>query len=794
MAKTREQAESSRERRGTPGPFPEAFLALLPVFACFLGGGTEKWGEGIIYGLLGIYLLVRPPRRSLGIALNLTLLALLLCAASAFLPSNWFFQPSWRAVDANDFGIVLPGTASPQPWITFTCMFSLLAGLSWFYIVASEQLGLHEARTTLRWFSAGVVLLAGICILFWLAKNAPPFWHNERNFGPFPNRNQTANLFSLTAIIILACGQDDIRKGRKRWIFWVLGLAIIVAAIIINYSRAGIGILIAGCALWLGLFSLCQRSHSASRIALVFSFLLLLATALLLFGGQTLERFHLHNLGNVGISSDFRWRIFSDAFRLIADSPWAGIGLGNFENVFAIFRAASYSDRRAIHPESDWLWLTSEAGWLAVALVLIVLALIVPKVFPMREGTNQRYRLATLIACGLFILHGLIDVSGHRVGTAFAGILLLGVSLHRPHSFRISRILPFLFRGVGLVLIVIGMGWIVQTRTKNLWSGSLGVTNAKYLAGVSNRERNFPETVEITNKALQWAPLDWELYFSRAIAEVELKEKDNAVADFRRARFLEPISFELPLVEGNTWLRSEPVLAATAWREALRRAGSDRPGVYSQMLTKASLRNPQVSQILSEMGVSHHDLALPYLARISGAEFNRALAKVLENDPELKSFTEPEKFILFSYWSDRGEAAELSRAIEQHRDWLPYAWFGLAKARANTRDFRGAYELTRHYGDSPALPRVSLNTTDRLQLESRFRASPDTYAIGYELYRAQEKEGRIDDALQTVRHFSDRHNTPAYWKYLEAQLWAEKGNFERAWNAWLKFHDAQSSK
>ena len=44
----------------------------------------------------------------------------------------------------------------------------------------------------------------------------------------------------------------------------------------------------------------------------------------------------------------------------------------------------------------------------------------------------------------------------------------------------------------------------------------------------------------------------------------------------------------------------------------------------------------------------------------------------------------------------------------------------------------------------------------------------------------------------TVRHFSERANSPVYWKYLEAQLWAEKENYERAWIAWLKFHAAQS--
>src|SRR5438132_6628 len=278
------------------------------------------------------------------------------------------FRPPWRASYVNDLGIILPATLTPQPWITGTCLISFLAGLTWLYVVCSEQLGLREVRTALRLFTGGVVALAAICILFWLAKTAPPFWHNERSFGPFPNRNQTGNLFGLTAIMILACGQDDIRKSRQRWIFWGAALALMVAAIIINFSRAGIGILVAGSALWLGIFSLRQRSPS--RIALVVSFLLLLLTALLLFGGQTLERFHLRNLANAGISNDFRWRIFSDVFQLIRDSPWVGIALGNFEDVFAIFRAASFSDRRAIHPESDWLWLWSELGWVAVALVI----------------------------------------------------------------------------------------------------------------------------------------------------------------------------------------------------------------------------------------------------------------------------------------------------------------------------------------------------------------------------------------------------------------------------------------
>ena len=766
-----------------------ATIALLPVLACFLGGATEKWEEGLVITLLALCLLVRPPRFSLGALTNLVLLTLFILAAVAFLPARWFFQPEWHAAFVNTFGIQLPSTLTPQPWITLSYLVSFAAGLSWLYVVSTQDLELREARFQLRLFTSGTALLATTCIAFYLAHTTLPFWHNQRNFGPFPNRNQTGDLFGLTAIMILAWGQDDLRKRRKRWIVWILALVLIVAATILNFSRSGIGILVAGSAFWLGAFAFRQRPPS--QLALGVSFLLLLLTALLLFGGQTFERFNLRDFGSAGISTDFRWRIFHDTFRLIRDSPWCGIGFGNFESIFAIFRDASLSDPRALHPESDWLWLWTELGWPGVVLTILGIALLVSRVFPLREGTNQGYRLAALIAALLFALHGIVDVSGHRVGTAFVAVFLLGLSQRRPLSLKTSQWMPILFRFVGLVLLVAGLSLVVATRGEKLLPGSVGVSSAKQLSAVADTEGNFSETVALTTRALRWAPLDWQLYSVRAIAEVELKQTTNAVDDFRRARFLEPIAYEVALAEGNAWLPSRPVLAVTAWREALRRAGPLRPEVYASMLSDASLRSPEVSSILEAIGLSEHDLALPYLSRISGAPFNRALAQLLRDDPNLQSFSETEKLVLFAFWSERGDAEEISRAVEQHPDWLRYAWLGMAKYKASKNDFRAAYELTQRYGEPVALPRVATNFSLQ-DLEKRFHAAPDNYGVGYELYRAQMQNGRVDDALLTARHFSERPNSPAYFHFLEAQCWAGKQNWERAWNAWQAFQAAQA--
>jgi O-Antigen ligase len=768
-----------------------ATIALLPVLACFLGGATQKWEEGLVITLLALCLIVRPPRFSLGTLTNLVLLSLFTLAAVAFLPARCFFQPEWRATFVNDFGIQLPSTLTPQPWVTLSYLASFAAGLSWLYIVSTQDLELREARFQLRFFTSGIVLLAAISIALCLAHSTVSFWHNEQNFGPFPNRNQTGVLFGLTAIVILAWAQDDLRKRRKRWIGWILALILIGAAFILNFSRSGIAILMAGSAFWLGALAFRQRSAWRLTLGISLSLLLLLLTALLLFGGLTLQRFHLHNFRSTGISSNLQWQIFHDTFRLVRNSPWCGIGFGNFEPIFAIFRDASLYDPQALYPESDWLWLWTELGWPGVVLIIVGIALLASRVFPLRAGTNQGYRLAALIAALLFAIDGIVDVSGHQMGTAFAAVFLLGLSLHRPLSLKTSQWISILFRFVGLVLLAVGLSLVVAAHGDKLLPGSVGIASAKQLSAVVDRESNFSETVALTTRALRWAPLDWQLYSARAIAEVELEKTQSAVDDFRRARFLEPIAYEVPLAEGNAWLPYRPMFAVTAWREALRRAGPLRPEVYTSMLSDASLTSPEVGPILEAIGLSEHDLALPYLNRISDASFNRALAQLLRNDPNLQSFSETEKLALFTFWSERGDPEEISRAVEQHPDWLRYAWLGIAKYKATKNDFRSGYELTQRYGEPVALPRVATNFSLQ-NLEKRFAALPNNYGIGYKLYRAQIQNGRVDDALLTARHFSERSSSPAYFHFLEAQCWAEKQNWERAWNAWQAFQAAQA--
>jgi hypothetical protein len=180
------------------------------------------------------------------------------------------------------------------------------------------------------------------------------------------------------------------------------------------------------------------------------------------------------------------------------------------------------------------------------------------------------------------------------------------------------------------------------------------------------------------------------------------------------------------------------------------------------------------------------------LAEISGPAFDQALKLFLERDPNLQTLGETQKLALFAMWSEHGNRDGLARAVAQHPDWLQYAWLGMAKYYAGKSDFRAAYQLTQRFGEPAALPRISEDGTSLDELKKRFYAAPENPAAGYALYRRYKHLGQIDDALQTARHFTERRNSPVYFRYLEAESWAAKGNWERAWNAWQAFWSART--
>ncbi len=779
---------TTRTRRGSStaaGSWAALALPLLVVLAAFLGGATQRWSVAIVLGCFSLLLLVHPPRLSLGPALNIFTLLFLMLAAAAFLPADWFTLPHWRVALTKDFGVELASTVTVQPWLTLEGLILLLAGICWIYYVTTLDAPLRDIRLAARTYAAGMIALAALSLYLRYRGTALPFWHNERGFGPFPNRNQTGDLFGISALVVLGCMQDDFRRGHKRWLFWLLGVGVLTAALILAFSRAGILILIVGVTAWL--VRLAFRKWSGGGIAIAVSAMLTLLAGLLVFGGETIARFRPALGSSDSIPSDYRWLIFRDAWTMIQASPWSGLGLGNFESVFALYRDASRGVTRSLHPESDWFWVAAEMGWPALILLLAAALLFVRRALPLQEGTNQRLRYAALLGAVLFLLHGFVDVSGHRLGSFLAGTLLLGLAQLRPLETPPRRWPPILFRFLGACFALVSLLWFFGWRSSLPVPGRLGVEYAKKAAVVANRGHRFTDAIGLLDRGLEWAPLDWQLYFLRAVARVDLRESPaEALADFRRARFLEPNAYQLPFEEGKAWLGWQPTLALTAWREALQRQGAREAGIYSLMLADAANYDRRVHDGLREFAHGRPDLTIKYLETATRPQFEAVLEQLLAADPELQRFSPEEKKRFFAIWSERDPLEQLRRSVQTHPEWLEFAWPGVARYHAGRHEYEEAWQLVRRYAPPPALPQYSAEAP-LAQLERELYRSPDDYAAGYALFRAQFDAGKTDDALATLRHFTSGPEAPAYFHYLEAEAWATKEHWERAWQSWQEY-------
>lgn len=188
---------------------------------------------------------------------------------------------------------------------------------------------------------------------------------------------------------------------------------------------------------------------------------------------------------------------------------------------------------------------------------------------------------------------------------------------------------------------------------------------------------------------------------------------------------------------------------------------------------------------LADFAVGNPSLTITYLEN-AGGKFHEAIPVILARDPNLSEFNRAQKLRLFALWSQRDPLDDLVQAVAAHPEWSEFAWPGLARWHAAHQEWPAAWELVRQNAAPPPLP-ADTSAPPLPQLERQFYANPLDPAVGFALYRAQIAAGHTDDALATLRHFTARSDAPAYFYYLQAQTWAAKGNYERAWHSWQDY-------
>jgi O-antigen ligase len=492
----------------------------------------------------------------------------MLLASCAFLPAACFHSPAWRG-QVTAAGVNLPSTLSPQPHASFEALLLLAAGIVWVAWLDSQTWSADSRRVGVRIIAGGVVLLAVAILLARIAHWRIPLWRLEPPIGPFPNRNHTGNLLAVGGIAALGCAADVVRRNCKQAVGWGLGVLLIGIALVLNYSRGGVLVFFIGCVIWIWVAAWNRRSWPILMAGL--SAVLVAAAIVLIAGGPTAARF----AGGANSEVVFRPKIWRDTLALIRDAPWCGSGLSTFSRLFPFYRGQSIIQEGVLHPESDWLWLVAEEGWLAAVLAIAALEALVLPAFPFERGTRRSLRMAALAAGIAAAAHGFIDVPGHHLGSVLPALFILAAARKDTATEGGNRWARLIWICVGVALIGAALWWRVQVNETD---------RAEALA----KAGHLREAEAAANRAISQMPLDWRAWFVRAGVEANTRRPLAAVADFRRARLLEPTFAGVPLEEGRFWLRREPRLALQAWAEALRRLGPpEDEEIFGLMMAEA---------------------------------------------------------------------------------------------------------------------------------------------------------------------------------------------------------------
>lgn len=529
----------------------------IALAAAWAGGATQRAAQAGVFAAMGVALLL-PARRAPSRGFLVLAVALLALAGVGFLPQAWFAASAWRGALAS-LGVALPGTLSPQPARTLDALALLAVGLVWAAWLSAQAWGESARRVGMHALAVGVTVLAGVLLLAWVQHWQVPGWLSPRGVGPFPNRNHTGHVLALGGIVALGCAADAARRKWARALPWLGCTAVLLVALAVNYSRGGVLLFLGALGIWTLLVAWQRRSWKV--VALGSSALLALAALLLVASGPLAARF----AGGAESQIAFRTAVWRDTLALIHAAPWCGVGLGNFTAVFPFYRHASVIQQAVLHPESDWLQLAAELGWGGVALMLAALCLLVRAAFPLDRGSSRSLRGAALAGALAAALHATIDVPEHRLGCALLALLVLAFArrdepLQTP-NFRVQSPeskASLAWRSIGAGLLALAACWA-------------GVADDSAHADALYREGRYDEAAAAATRALAREPLDYGAYFSRAEALACSGHTLEALADFTRARALEPHYAGLPLEEGKLWASRQPGLALLAWREALQR-------------------------------------------------------------------------------------------------------------------------------------------------------------------------------------------------------------------------------
>jgi len=307
---------------------------------------------------------------------------------------------------------------------------------------------------------------------------------------PFPNSNQQGGYAALTALVILGLALRE--RGAARAL-WLLGFAVVAAAVFLSLSRGAMGAFLGG----VGLFAVLAARRPAdageaphrARLVLSGGVALALGVAAYLALDQVLSELRtLRALDDGGKAA--LWR---PALQLLADHPLLGIGRGAFATAFAAYKTGA-EQVTFTHLENDWLQPLLDFGAPAGLLTVGTLAWLWLRAARRRDLAWPEVGL--LAGTAALAAQGAVDFSLQRPAASLAFAVALGLMQRGEWGFALR---PAWRLGTAGALAVAALGGLL------LWRAHPLDGDAAWVAAASE-----PAEAEARARAVErWHPADW---------------------------------------------------------------------------------------------------------------------------------------------------------------------------------------------------------------------------------------------------------------------------------------------
>ena len=666
--------------------------------------------QGILWTGAGLMMLLWPPVVRLPRVWGWLVAGFLLFSLAGFLPREWFHASSWRG-DLEKLGLDTGGSQFVQAGLAVEVVVGFAATSVVALFVLGHRVGSPCHQRLALGFALGVGALTTVAL----------FLHKPAElFGFFPNRNHTATLLVMGTF----AGLGSLAHAIRRQDSWKIPLSVMPVSVClyalhaVSESRAGVVLVFAGFVLWTILigFRRLQGNVGKALILIVIAasgtFLIVDSTAKKRLT-TTVEQlaspvpvpsttpenpFAAAAIPRPELPADGRIAIFQDTLEMIRHESWTGVGPGQFAQVFPQYRdkTNASNDAKCLHPESDWLMMLAEIGWPAtLCLAAGVIAFFLAAIRQARRGSARFLRTGCIVAALLLCLHGIFDVPGHRVGLAWAAVLLLASSLRAQDAgswTMASRRSGYCWRGLGLLLTAAGMfliyaQWALrcvlpseQVRKSMMEAQTLykqdqaAYDRAKAEGGnyqPSPAEDPLETALLRVKNALETTPLD--PYLHHVLGSLALHYDDkHAIAEkaFAIQRRLEPSRVNLPLEQARAWHLQDPDQVISLWQEALLRASREQSrfpkssvgiaNTYQRALDAAS-KDDYLASAALDLAAGDAALLVLWARSAPVSLLDREMPQLLSNPRSAAA-----RKALFQIWAKRGSKDAAPNFAKDH--------------------------------------------------------------------------------------------------------------------------------